>query len=122
VNTRNIIALSFLIVALSIGYYFVIYLPQKDNDQKAVQEQTQREQVKSQLDQKNKIQQQQTNLQNCLGAAQRDFDNNFVINSYPAPRPSYPDTRIWTSLEIQNIVNGKLNDNKALCIKEFPQN
>jgi uncharacterized FlaG/YvyC family protein len=38
---KIIVSIALLIIALSIGYYFVIYLPQKDQQQRQMQQQSQ---------------------------------------------------------------------------------
>lgn len=82
---RKIIALSFLIVALSIGYYFVIYIPQKDQEELNLQKQQydlQQQQIQQQADlQKQKLQQAQEqesnnkqDLNTCLDQASDSYN------------------------------------------------
>lgn len=116
-NYKAIISLSFLIVALAVGYYFVIFLPHKDQEQVDLQKQAQAEksiQIKAAqytADQKAK------DLRDCLLQADIDggnfwnteckgkgFDKDCALPTYNADR-----------------VDASIKDAKDLCIKEYPQ-
>ena len=107
---QAIFAVAFLIIALSIGYYFVIYIPQKDKnalEQKKLEQSTKNSEV-----QQNKI-----SLANCLSNAEV---------SYTAYWNSECKTRGLKdncSLPIVNlnIIQKNLTDNKNDCFKRYPQ-
>ena len=74
-DNRRIIALSFLIVALALGYYFVIYTPQKNQEQLDLQ--------KQQFDLKQQQIQQQADIQKQQeeAAAQKATDNKTSLDT-----------------------------------------
>lgn len=108
-----------LIISFSVFYYFVIFLPNKDKSRSLNEQQKLLEKTQTEL---NKAQDTKRDLEDCLYKAEKEYNDIFVINSYPDPRPSYPDARTWDSFTIQNESTQKLQDDKSLCIKLYPPN
>lgn len=109
---KAMVSISIFIVALSVAYYFVYYLPKQAQD-KAIQEQKQQELLRAQ-ELSNRLA-----LDACLQKAEKEFYDTFKINSYLDPRPGYPDARTWTDSYIKDSVTKKLEDDKGLCIKLY---
>ena len=104
---KRIVSISFLIVALAIAYYFVIYLPQKD----ATARQAQQEYRK----------QQQADLNNCLSAAETDYNANWVSACKTSGlNNTGPDCSLPSSVAdgIDQYRTSEKND----CFKQYPQN
>jgi Tfp pilus assembly protein PilE len=121
----KLIGIASIIASLAIGYYFVIYLPQRDKAQQALLEAQQREKQavleQSQASQEAKKKTQQQDLQNCL--YQADFDylsywarecKNFGIKNTGSncTLPTFNAERVDQSN----------TDAKNYCFKEYPQN
>ncbi|SRR6266704_1218639 len=115
----KLLGIAAIIVALTVGYYFVIYLPQKDKAQQSAKDSQQAQQQAAQEAQK---EQQKQDLQDCLTQAQNKFDNYLQLNSSPNPQPSQPDARTWNSWQLEDDASKQLSDDKTLCLKEYPQN
>ena len=98
-----ILTFSFLIIALSIAYYLVIFLPQK--------EQSKIDQEKLELEAKEKILlQNKVGLENCLN----DVYERFM--------KAFEDSKTRTlSLEAQKILIDEFNKQKENCFKKYPQ-
>jgi len=74
---KIIIAITLLIIALSVAYYFVIFLPQKENQKielqrlEAEEEKTEAEQKKKEAESKSQL------LSICLGQAESTYSSNW---------------------------------------------
>ncbi len=64
-NNLHILSISALIIALSVGYYFVIFLPQKEQEKINLQKQIQTET-------ENKRNSDRASLDSCLEAAKKN--------------------------------------------------
>lgn len=113
---KILISLSALIIALSVGYYFVIYIPQRDRDQQAAQKQYQ-------IDQERKKEKEQTDLQKCLDNADQAnayywigsceelgllTHNNSLVHFTGSDGKDYlkdPNTKLIYSLDEKYVIN-----------------
>lgn len=124
-NFLNLIGIAAIIIALSIGYYFIIYLPQKDQAELAIQKQIQLD--KSSLQQQEQIElaaqkeKQKSDLQKCLLEADIDGNNfwndnckNFGIDKKTEGCLLPKDTA--------ERVEKSTTDAKNVCFKIYPQN
>lgn len=99
---QKMIGISLLIVSLSIAYYFVIYIPQKD---KIILEQKKLEQSRTdEVVQQNKI-----SLTNCLEEVNRKFSDAFK------------DQKGNISNETAKIIINLNEKQKDECFKKYPQ-
>jgi hypothetical protein len=74
IDYRIILSIAILIVALSVGYYFVLYLPQKE--QRQIDLQKQQQQAKDKKEEEIKAQSQQA-LSDCISDAETNYSNNW---------------------------------------------
>lgn len=63
---------------------------------------------------------QQSKLENCLAAADKTYQDTFMLNSSPSPQEGYPDSRTWNNGYIKQQTEQKQQSDKALCVQEFP--
>lgn len=61
-------------------------------------------------------------LFSCIYQAEESYNGTFEINSSPNPQPGHPDARDWESAEIREVTIKKLQEDKDLCAKLYPQN
>ncbi len=97
---KIIIAVAVIVVVISIGYYFIVFLPNKNEEQKILKEDTQQ------------------SLNNCLDNTV-DYYNN-QIDDYCKSYTVKEDCKIP-----QSTVNIWLGNQKLLrseCFKKYPQN
>ena len=111
-NNRNtlLFAISALIIALSIGYYFVIFLPQKEQKKINLQKQMQTET-------ENKRNSDRVSLDSCLGNANNASYDNW--NKYCEIEGLKKDCNLpnYQSEKINNYTK-ELKDE---CFKKYPQ-
>ena len=76
----TLIGLAFFLIAIAVGYHFVIYIPQKDKVQLDLQKQKlqQQKEIQSQKDQKAEDNKQALN--SCLDDAGTSYNNNWRSN------------------------------------------
>lgn len=114
-NQNNfVLAVSALIIALSVGYYFVIFLPQKE--QEKIDLQKQKQEALSNQKSTNSLR-----LSTCFDNAETNFMKLMELNSVSNPQPSYPDARKWNSAEIKESTTDQYNKEKELCIKLYSE-
>ncbi len=105
-NNSHILSIAALIVALSIGYYFVIYLPQKDRL---------KEESAKQLQQQ--IEANKMLLNNCLVSAET-WGSEFWASECKS-QGLKKDCRLPT--DFADRVDSKVKGNKDECFKKYPQ-
>jgi len=104
-STKNIVAFSFLIVALSIAYYFVIFLPSIEKNKLKLEESSQEDDVSSKV-----------LLDECLNRVKNNMTS--VIETRCKDKTS--DNCIVPDKEVKlytDIYESEKND----CFKKFPQ-
>lgn len=69
-DNRRIFALSFLIVAISIAYYFIVFLPQKEKDK--VAQAAEAKQAETKKEERDRLL-----LDSCLKDVERDYTANW---------------------------------------------
>ena len=110
----TLIGVAAIIVSLAIAWYFIIHIPQRDKTEQAAEA----ARVDKQEAEKKTAKKQ---LNACLFFAEDNYNSTFTDNSYPVPQPSEPDLRTWNSADIEDRAEKKLEADKALCLKEYPQ-
>ncbi len=110
-----LIGIAAIIVSLAVAWHFIIYIPQRDKTEQAAEA----ARIEKQDSEKTKMSRQ---LQFCLLQAQETYDTTFQYNSYSDPQTSEPDLRRWNTLALEENATKQLNNDKALCLKEYPQN
>lgn len=111
------IGVSFLIISLSVAYYFVIFLPGKERLQLQIKQQEVENSIKKdQETEKNKIEN-KVNLDLCLKRAGENFDNNW--NSGCEKQGLKKECELPTSWA--DTYTESLNNAKEDCFKRYPQ-
>lgn len=62
---------------------------------------------------------QQAKLEECLEKAEQQYNDNFEINSYPAPKEGFPNARNWKSNLFQEQITEQYNTDREICIKLY---
>lgn len=106
-NAKNAIAASFIVVALSVAYYFVVFLPQKD-----------REQLKIQAEQQDKSRTNKILLNSCLDLA-RQQEQKFWASECEAK--GLKDDCLLPQYNA-NRADSYEKELKDECFKKYPQN
>ncbi len=105
----KLVGIAAIIVALAVGYYFVIYLPEKDKAQEAAAQQAaQKAQQKIALDA-------------CLSSA----DTTYTTNWNSACKSNGLDKKTdgcTLPADNANEINNSRTQARDDCFKEFPQN
>ena len=110
-DTKKIIALSFLIIAFSIGYYFIIFLPKQDQIKYDLQKSEQV--LKDQRIAGNK-----KSLGVCIDKAEQKMQKNWDDNC----KTKGLKEKCLQPLEIVTLQNTRLEELKNDCFKQYPQN
>ena len=106
-NNAHILSIAALIVALSIGYYFVIYLPQKDRlKEESIKQSQQQAEANKML------------LNRCLVSA--ETRGSEFWDSECESQGLKKDCRLPTYNA--DRVDSHIKDNKNECFKRYPQN
>jgi len=124
------ISISILLIGGSIFYYFVIFIPQKE------QARIELERIKVELEQREK-ERNKANLDICLTAAEASAKNSFVVICKSDKRVSGGDNKVCemgTAKDVIEFMNAsylretlfkgileKLEKDKAECFKRYPQ-
>ena len=111
-NNRNtfLLAVSALIIALSVGYYFVIFLPQREQEKINLQKQLQAEA-------ENKRKSDKVSLNSCLDAANNASYENW--NKYCEIEGLKKDCNLPN--DQSEKVNNHTKELKEECFKKYPQ-
>ncbi len=111
-NNRNtfLLAVSALIIALSVGYYFVIFLPQTEQEKINLQKQIQTET-------ENKRNSDRVSLSSCLDAANNASHENW--NKYCEIEGLKKDCNL-PSYQSEKV-NNYTKELKDECFKKYPQ-
>jgi predicted membrane protein len=107
---KIIIAFSILIVAVSIGYYFIIYIPKINADKLAEQKAQQRLEANTKLTN-------QTNLQDCLDQAATDSSTQWDKNC--STRGLKNDCSL--PMDVSDSIGKAEVNQKNDCFKQYPQ-
>jgi preprotein translocase subunit YajC len=111
------IVLAILIVALSVAYYLVIFLPQKDKEQLDLQKQVQEQKQMEDKATKDASLQRSLGLHGCIIAA--DADGTSFWNTECKGLGLGEDCRL--PQYNADRVDQSIKDAKTLCFREYPQ-
>lgn len=107
-NLKNLVAVSFLIIALSFAYYFVIFLPNKHK--------TEQELEKEKFDTELRLKREkELNFQSCLDTAYQDMSNNWKLNCQQFYRIDNCNLPQFLS----NSIEKDYNETQELCVKKY---
>ena len=101
-----------LIIAISISYYLVAFLPSKEKMRNELEKEKIRLEAENSKDKEAK-------LEECIAEAEARFKRIKDINSEPDPKPDYPDARQWNSNELADSTIKEFQNNQDLCVKKY---
>jgi hypothetical protein len=108
INAKNLTAISFLIIALSIGYYFVVFLPNQEK-------QKQEADLKIETTKAEREQAKKRDLEYCIEAAHDHYVSNWNLGCKNLERQD--------DCELPGLLSEKYtkeyNDDQELCIKKY---
>jgi len=110
--THFFIIFPLLIIAVSIAYYLIIFLPEKEKFRQEIE----KEKVSIERESQNKNDEQ---FQTCISDAKTEFKRLLELNSKPDPQPDYPDARLWKDDEAKNYVLDRYQTAEELCVKKY---
>ena len=76
INSKNVIIASLLIIALSFVYYFVIFLPNKEETRQELERERFNAELRFKTEQ---IQKKEDNLDNCIALAHEYYSSNWAL-------------------------------------------
>src|SRR5229473_2969167 len=150
-DNRKVFAFSCLILALSAGYYFVVYLPQRDKEQLGAQQQQQENAIQAQKDQevtKQQALQEQKDqnihdLDRCLSIADNNYQLAWAFDCKKLNITGSPsdctlgdawckdggqtglkgiNTDCLLPADLATAHNSSRQESRDTCFKEYPQN
>ncbi|MDO8512036.1 MAG: hypothetical protein Q7S57_02085 [bacterium] len=126
-NTNDLLkyslALSSLIIGMSVAYYFVVYIPQKDKIERDVAEKNLQLQIKKERDEKEEaLTQKKGNLilyTGCLGAVERDYMINWNRNCPVSGIDTKEENCSLPDHIVKNLEDFRKNETDS-CSNDFP--
>jgi hypothetical protein len=108
INAKNLIAVSFLIIALSIGYYFVVFLPNKEREK-------QESDLKIETAKLEREQAKKRDLEYCIEVAHDHYISNWNLGCKGLGKKD----ECELPGRIAEGVTKVYNDGQELCVKEY---
>lgn len=96
-------------IGFSVFYYFVVFLPDKEEAKANLEREKQRK-IEQQAEQTERYR------DACIAVAESNYENLFEINS----TDNGDGTREWRSANIRDSVERKLKDEKDDCFQQYP--
>lgn len=116
------IKFGFIILALSLAYFFIFELPKYNASKIALEKSAQLEEQKRSNNKEAEIQQKKKSLVDCLALAEDKFTDTMKLNStphYAADSPYYIDYYTWNDSHIKERTEDNLQRDRELCITLF---